>query len=296
MCGLLISVELVVAARVHFEGLFCIVSLEKKRVIRVVKSLVPVPAFVFARRLYRSIYSLKYRGNKFHCSFCGRTFSEFLPAGYDLPVLKEHDVVGGGRRYNAICPNCYSHDRERLVFLYLKAKKGEVFKDHLRILHVAPELNLGPALKANKHADYVSSDLSSRLAGQKMDITAINEPDDSFHVVICNHVLEHVLEDVKAMRELYRVLKPGGFAILQVPLSFKLSESIEDPNVVSEQERERVFGQKDHVRLYGKDYVTRLREAEFKVTLEEFVKEMDEESIKRHGLNSKEVLFICEKI
>ena len=269
--------------------------LEKKKIRRKIKSLVPGPAFDFTRRIYGSVKSIKYRGNNFHCSFCDRTFSQFLPNGYDLPVLKEHDVVGGGRRSNVTCPNCHSHDRERLVLLYLKAKKSEVFEGHVRILHVAPELNLGPALKSNKHADYVSSDLSSQLADKQMDITDIKEPDESFDVIICNHVLEHIQEDTKAMGELYRVLKTGGFAILQVPLSFKLSKSIEDPNVVTEQERERVFGQKDHVRLYGKDYVTRLCDAKFKVTLDEFVSELGEEDIKRHGLNRKEVLFICEK-
>lgn len=270
-------------------------STSGKKFVRRFKAVVPVFVIILAKKCYKSINSIRYRGNDFQCNFCERTFSQFLPAGYDLPVLKKHDVIGGGRRLNVTCPSCFSHDRERLVFHYLKAKKNYIFESHVRVLHVAPELNLGPALKSNIQADYVSSDLRSRLAKEKMDITDINEPDESFDVVICNHVLEHIQNDTKAMRELYRVLKPSGFAILQVPLSLRLNKSIEDPKIVNESERERVFGQKDHVRLYGKDYIARLRDAKFKVTLEYFAAELGEQNAKRHGLNCREVIFLCEK-
>ena len=233
--------------------------------------------------------------NKFHCPFCGQDFREFLPFGLDIPVLKEKNVVGSGYRLSATCPNCGSIDRERLIYLYLKNKKGDWFSKNLKVLHIAPEGNLQKVLMAKSNIDYLSADLNSSLATVKMDITNIQYQNNSFDVIICNHVLEHIPDDRKAMAELYRVLKPGGWAILQVPISLSLNQTYEDPMVTSPEEREKVFGQSDHVRIYAKDYKDRLEGVGFSVEVYSFVKEFGESAIRKYGLSKDENIYICSK-
>lgn len=130
------------------------------------------------------------------------------------------------------------------------------------MLHVSPEPVLGEKFKA-QYRDYVSIDLDGRKAMQAMDVTALTFPNETFDAVVCNHVLEHVPNDRAAMAEIYRVLKPGGWASLQVPI--KGDMTTEDPSVTDPAERQRMYGQEDHVRQYGRDYVSRLKRAGFKV-------------------------------
>ena len=180
------------------------------------------------------------------------------------PVLKELEVVGGGMRLEAACPVCGSTDRERLVYLYLQASLN-LRHQPIRLLHVAPEHNLARYLASLSNLDYLTADISDRNVMVRMDITAIQYPDAHFDAIICNHVLEHIIDDRLAMSELYRVLQPGGWAILQVPLSKRLTETFEDLAVITEADRERVFGQKDHVRIYAADYQDRLAAVGFDV-------------------------------
>lgn len=129
----------------------------------------------------------------------------------------------------------------------------------------------------------------------KMDITNINLPDNQFDCIICYHVLEHILDDKKAMKELFRILKPGGWAILQSPVDPNRDETFEDPNVVSPEERERVFGQRDHVRIYGQDYKNRLERAGFTVKLDNYSRELGDNIIKKYGLMKDETIYFCSK-
>lgn len=214
--------------------------------------------------------------------------------GLNNPVLKENKVIGGVRRLNSRCPRCLSFDRERLVYLYLK-NKTSVFSDRIKLLHMAPERNLQKALRASNSIDYVSADLNSPLAEFKRDITNIKYKDCIFDVIICNHVLEHIPNDKKAMAELYRVLKVGGWAILQVPVSLKLQKTYEDSTITTPEEREKAFGQKDHVRIYGKDYEDRLKQAGFSVDVYDFVKELGEPLANKYALLKKEKLYICSR-
>jgi SAM-dependent methyltransferase len=146
-----------------------------------------------------------------------------LPCGLNVPVLREKKVVGGGYRQNALCPVCGSFDRERLLYLYL-SQKTDIFKNAQTLLHIAPEEQLTNILCTKTHLDYVTADLFSENVVVKMDI--INTPfnDLSFDAIICNHVLEHVIDDRAAMAELHRVLRSGGWAILQVPISLSLDK------------------------------------------------------------------------
>jgi len=261
----------------------------------VLKALLPYSAYSRIRDTARYVVSYKYLGDRYECPFCGGRFGAFLPSGMKAPVLKEKQVVSGGYRVNSLCPRCYSADRERMIYLFFKSDRPDVFSRKMRVLHVAPEKNLASVLKASPNISYVSSDLSSPEAMVKMDITAIPEPDQSYDMVICNHVLEHIPDDSLAMRELYRVLKPGGFAILQVPISYALESTFEDPSVTTEADRYRQFGQKDHVRIYGRDYTRRLERAGFKVNEMPYAASLPAADADRYALLKEEKLYVCSK-
>ncbi len=209
---------------------------------------------------------LKYRyaGDRYQCPFCESQLSLMKPFGFDFPVLKEKEIIGGGRRENALCPVCGSFDRERLLYLFL-LYRTDLFKGEKKVLHVAPEKHVAEILYRENTIDYLTADLLAEEVMVKMDITKIQYPDQTFDVVICNHVLEHVPDDLKAMKEIHRVLKEDGWAVLQVPFSPVLKETYEDSRLTTEEERSNAFGQPDHVRIYGKDYKDRLKKAGFKV-------------------------------
>jgi SAM-dependent methyltransferase len=141
---------------------------------------------------------------------------------------------------------------------------------------------------------YVTLDIDSPLATVQGDVTALPFDDESFDLILCLHVLEHVLDDRAAMRELFRVLEPGGKAVIQVPPS-DLAETFEDDSVVDPAARERVFGQWDHVRICGTDYGTRLEEAGFRVTEVDHVADLDAASRARFGLRTGEPFYLCDK-
>lgn len=243
----------------------------------------------------RYFTSLRYLGNRFHCPFCDGRFSEFLPNGTDAPVLTEMQVVGGGYRNNSKCPRCRSEDRERLVYLFLQKRKPAVFSAPTSFLHVAPERSLSRKLKSFPNISYTSGDLDSPVADLQMDITRIDLPSASFDLIICNHVLEHIPDDGKAMRELHRVTKPGGCAILQVPISPLLERTMEDFSVVDPLQREQRFGQMDHVRIYGRDYSTRLEFAGWSVATIGPNEFLNSDQIKEYALLENESIFVCEK-
>lgn len=163
------------------------------------------------------------------------------------------------------------------------------------MLHIAPEGQLSKKFKEQPNIDYLSADLMLPSAMVKMDITNIQYPDDTFDVIYANHVLEHIPDDIKAMRELCRVLKPTGWAILQVPI-FQ-HKTLEDPGVKAPEEREKVFGQHDHVRKYGNDgvYKARLEKAGFNVNVDSYVRTLGPELIARYGLMPQEDIYYCTK-
>jgi len=236
----------------------------------------------------------RYAGIKFKCPLCGFHFRKGLPFGSTEKIWKEKKIVPGGYRPNARCPRCGSLDRLRHVFLYLK-NKTRVLTDELRILHVAPEVYLAEVLRSNKKIDYVSVDLDPKKALMQMDITNIKFDDNSFNVIICSQVLEHIPDDKKALCELYRVLKPGGFAILQVPISEVLEKTFEDPQVTTDEMRLKTYGQTDHVRIYGQDYCERLQSVGFEIELYRYADENKHNDAKKYALVENEKLVIAKK-
>ena len=231
----------------------------------------------------RALKSLMYVGKEVTCPCCNRSFRKFLHAG---------EVV---LRKNALCPRCESLERHRLLWLYLK-NKTNFFTDKLRVLHFAPEYFFQKTFKSMPNLDYISADLILPLAMVKMDITNIVYGDNSFDVILCCHVLEHIIDEHRALTELFRVLKPSGWAILQVPIDLNRDKTFEDANIVMPEERERFFGQKDHVRIYGRDYKDRLEKAGFTVKVDTYVRELGDDMIKKYGLVKEEDIYFCMKM
>jgi len=215
--------------------------------------------------------SVFYIGNKKECPVCGRRFRKFLPYGRIV------------KRNNALCPSCLSLERHRLIWLFLKTKT-DFFSAKLKVLHVAPEYCFIKRIKALPNLDYITGDLESPLADIKMDIREIPFGDDTFDVVICNHTLEHVVEDLLAMKEFYRVLKPGGWGILNSPINEKRDTTYEDFSITDPKEMEKHFGQRDHVREYGLDYTDRLNKAGFNTDTQDIIAELTPEEVERFGL------------
>lgn len=220
--------------------------------------------------------------------------------GYRFPVLSELDVVGGEYFEHDVCPVCDAHSRARLILQYLqhdsKALRGS---EQRRVLHFAPERCISVFLASRPRLAYTAADLDSGRYGHvkavPVDATCIPYPDDHFDLIICNHILEHIDDDRQAMRELQRVLRHGGEAILQVPISLRLATTYQDERVRSATEREHAYGQHDHVRLYGLDYPARLRAEGFVVEVIEPLARWGKPTVTAMGINAREKLFVCSK-
>lgn len=229
------------------------------------------------------LLSIFYSGDAITCPVCGKHFRKFLPYGRI------------NARPNALCPNCLSLERHRLIFLYLK-EKTIFFRQQLHVLHIAPEACFIKRFERQHGDGYITADIESPLAKVKMDIHDIPFEANTFDVVLCNHVLEHVRDDLRAMREIQRVLKPGGFAILQVPFFHPVPDkTVEDPSITDPKEREKAFGQDDHVRKYGKDYAQRIAQSGLQASEEHFAAEIGEDAATRYGIVKTEVLFTGTK-
>ncbi len=164
------------------------------------------------------------------------------------------------------------------------------------MLHIAPEICFMDRFESIEGLEYITGDIESPLAKVKMDIHKIPFEDNTFDVSMCNHVMEHVTDDIAAMKEIYRVLKPGGWAIIQVPFFPPLRDlTFEDDKIKDLKEREKVFGQDDHVRMYGLDYGQRLSKAGFKVTEDDFINSLDKGLVKRYALPENEIIYFVTK-
>jgi SAM-dependent methyltransferase len=215
------------------------------------------------------------------CPCCGGSYERFNPFGVRP-------------RANARCPGCGALERHRLLWLYFNERTNLCSGQRLSVLHVAPEAIFQAAFRRMPNLHYVSADIESPLAEERIDIMDIPRPDETFDVILCNHVLEHVADDHRAMRELRRVLKTGGWAILQSPMESGLDTTFEDPTVTDPKERERLFGQHDHVRLYGRDYGKRLESAGFDVTIDRFCAELSPDLRRQHALLDEDI-YLCRK-
>lgn len=223
-----------------------------------------------------------FKGNKFTDPIDGKSYRKFLPYGY------------GKQRENALSPGTLSLERHRQMWLYLH-NETEFFTKNHKVLHIAPEQEFLRRFKKMKNLDYISADLFSPIVDVKADILDLPFEDESFDIVFCNHVLEHIEDDGKAISELYRVMKKGGWGIFQVPLKNSLTETYEDFSIKDPKERQKHFGQYDHVRWYGMDYFERLQKARFQVDINYYSKQFSDEERRRFALMENEILPIVSK-
>jgi predicted SAM-dependent methyltransferase len=231
-----------------------------------------------ARYYLRPVF---YLGFGVQCPLCGWRWRRFVPHGKP-------------ERENARCAHCDALERHRLMFLFLK-KHTALFETPLRLLHFAPEKTFYTVFSKARNISYCTVDLCVSGVDAHMDITRLAFPDGTFDAVLCSHVLEHIPDDAAAIREIRRVLRPGGWALLHVPLHPTLLETYEDPTIVDPVERRKHFGQEDHVRYYGRDFGGRIEREGFQVKVISFAKTLDADTIRNYGIPFDEDIYFCNK-
>lgn len=243
---------------------------------------IPRPMLINLSIFLRPLIYQFFKGNNFTDPIDGKSYRKFLPYGY------------GKQRENALSPGTLSLERHRQMWLYLQYET-DFFTKNYKVLHIAPEQEFLRKFKKMKNLDYTSADLFSPIVDVKADILDLPFESESFDVVICNHVLEHIEDDRKAMSELYRVMKKGGWGILQVPMKNSLEKTYEDFSITEPKERQKHFGQYDHVRWYGMDYFDRLKSVGFDAEANFYSQRYSDADIKRFGLNRNEILPVVRK-
>lgn len=227
------------------------------------------------------LMGLAYKGRGRECPVCGSRYRRFMPYGY---VTSRED---------ALCPHCLALERHRMIWLWL-SECSNLFESRPRLLHIAPEVSLMRHFKRLYRGteNYITADLESPLADMHFDVQHIPLEDCSVDVVICNHLLEHVEDDRRAMRELYRILRPGGWGIALVPEDRSLPNTFEDDSITDPKERTRIFGQYDHRRIYGRDYDMRLAEAGFRVERIGYREQLTEAQQRLYAIGSDDLVII----
>lgn len=227
------------------------------------------------------VMGLAYRGHGRECPVCGSHYRRFMPYGY---VTSRED---------ALCPHCLSLERHRMIWLWLK-EASNLFDGYPRLLHIAPEVSLMRHFKRHyrDNKNYITADLESPLADLHFDVQSIPLGDESVDVIICNHLLEHVEDDRRAMAELYRILKYGGWGIMLVPEDRGRATTFEDDTITDPEERTRIFGQYDHRRIYGRDYDERLATAGFRVKRIAYNELLSAEQRQRYAIGTDDLIVV----
>nr|WP_297306779.1 class I SAM-dependent methyltransferase [uncultured Flavobacterium sp.] len=253
-----------------------------KKIFKIVLNRVPRPILIRMSYVVRPILALWLKGDKFTDPIDGKSFRSFLPYGY------------GKQRNNVLSPSTLSLERHRLLWLYLQ-NETDFFTKELKVLHFAPEQAFYKRFRKQKNLNCTTTDLESPLADVKADICDLPFEDNSFDFILCNHVLEHIPDDKKAMQELYRILKPGGIGVFQIPLDLNREFTFEDDSIVDKAERAEVFGQYDHVRVYGRDFFDKLRAVGFKVDEVDYTNNLGPELVQKYCLEPGEIIPVCYK-
>ncbi len=252
------------------------------KLFKVILNTIPRPLLIKLSYVVRPFIALYLKGNKYTDPIDRKSFRKFLPYGYEV------------QRQNVLSPSTLSLERHRLLWLYL-THKTDFFTSKKRVLHMAPEQCFLSRFKKLNH-EYITADLDSPIADVKADITNLPFEDNSFDVIFCNHVLEHIPDDTQAMKELFRVMKKGGMGIFQIPQDIERLVTFEDNSITDPKERAKVFGQYDHVRIYGRDYFKKLRSIGFRVDEVVYSKEISEELCDKYRLTDGEILPVVYKV
>tara|TARA_R110002111_G_scaffold18_3_gene157 strand:+ start:17076 stop:17774 length:699 start_codon:yes stop_codon:yes gene_type:complete len=230
----------------------------------------------------RPILAFFLKGDTFTDPIDNKSFKTFLPYGY------------GNQRSNVLSPSTLSLERHRLLWLYLK-NETDFFTAEKSVLHFAPEQCFLKRFRKLKNLKYTTTDLLSPIADVKADICDLPFEDNSYDIILCNHVLEHIPDDTKAMQELYRVMKPDGYGIFQIPQELDRAVTFEDDSITDRDERAKIFGQYDHVRVYGRDYFDKLRSIGFKVEEVDYTSKLSNETVDKYRLAKGEIIPVVYK-
>lgn len=253
-----------------------------KRLFKLILNTIPRPILIRLSYVARPILAFFLKGTEFTDPIDGKSFKSFLPYGY------------GNQRNNVLSPSTLSLERHRLLWLYLQ-NETDFFTAPKKVLHFAPEQAFYKRFRKMTHLDYVTTDLNSPLADITADICNLPFKDDEFDIILCNHVLEHIPDDTKAMKELYRVMKPGGYGIFQIPQDLRREKTFEDNSITDRKQRAEIFGQYDHVRIYGRDYFDKLRSVGFKVEEVDYTLKLPEADVTRFCLAKGEIIPVVRK-
>lgn len=232
--------------------------------------------------LFKPFFDIFFKGTKFTDPINNKSYSYFFPYGYNK------------QRKNALCPGTFSLERHRLLWLYLK-KETDFFNSNNKILHFAPEQCFHKFFKSF-FKNYTTTDLNSPIVDIKADICNLPFNDNSFDYILCNHVLEHIYDDEKAMKEIYRVLNKNGIAILQVPIDINNNYTHEGRDIDNKQDRNKLFGQYDHLRMYGLDYFKKLKNIGFKVKNENYLSNISQDEKDKYSLHNAGSIPVCIKV
>ena len=254
-----------------------------KTLFKFILNLIPRPLLIKLSYVAQPFLVLFLKGTTYTDPIDGKSFRKFLPYGYGKP------------RENVLSPSTLSLERHRLLWLYLK-NETDFFKTPKKVLHFAPEQAFYKRFKKIKHFDYTTTDLNSPIATVKADICNLPFESNSFDVILCNHVLEHILDDTKAMQELYRVMQPGGMGVFQIPQDLNRDKTFTDDTITNKKARAKIFGQYDHVRIYGKDYFEKLRTTGFKVDEVDYTASISDQEIDKFRLAKGEIIPVVYKL
>jgi SAM-dependent methyltransferase len=253
-----------------------------KKIFKFLLNTIPRPILIRLSFLLRPALALLLKGSRYTDPIDGKSFRMFLPYGY------------GTQRNNVLSPSTLSLERHRLLWLYLK-NETDFFTAPKKVLHFAPEQEFYKRFKKQNNLDYTTTDLFSPLADVKADICNLPFEDNSYDIILCNHVLEHIPDDTKAMQELYRVLKPGGMGIFQIPQDISRTTTFSDDTIIDPKERAKIFGQYDHVRIYGLDYFDKLRSIGFQVEEVKHTETISSDLVQKYCLAKGEIIPVCYK-
>ena len=259
-----------------------------KHLIKLILNLIPRPVLQRVAGWIVPVVGLLYLGKGKQCPLCGCQRRKFLPYGYVTS------------RENALCPNCLSLERHRLLWLWL-VRESDIGRGAMalpKMLHIAPEVALMRKFKkmyASTPDRYVTADLESPLADMHFDVQQIPLEAESFDAVICNHIMEHVEDDHKALSELHRILRRGGWGVILSPVELEREKTFEDDTITDRAERTRIFGQYDHRRIYGRDYAERLREAGFEVYDIDYKNELSKAEQELYALPADHLYIVCKQ-
>jgi len=252
-----------------------------KFIVRLLLNLFPRTFLIRTSLLFKPFFDIFFKGTKFTDPINNKSYSYFFPYGYNK------------QRKNALCPGTFSLERHRLLWLYLK-KETNFFNSNNKILHFAPEQCFHKFFKSF-FKNYTTTDLNSPIVDIKADICNLPFNDNSFDYILCNHVLEHIYDDDKAMKEIFRVLNKNGIAILQVPIDIKSDLTHEGRDVDDKELRNKLFGQYDHLRMYGLDYFKKLKKVGFNVKNIDYLSKLTKEEVEKFSLTNAGTIPVCIK-